>query len=354
MPDARLLEALRTELATRRYSPRTAEVYCRWVVRYVRFHRMQHPRALDATHVRAFLSHLAERQRVSAATQNQAMAALLFLYREVLATPMGAPDGVTVAKRSKHIPTVLSLESVTRVLDEMKGTTRLMAALLYGSGMRVGECCALRVKDVDLDRLEVLVRGGKGARDRRTMLPAALVPAIRKQLERVRRQHARDLARGHGAVTLPDAIARKLPSAATAFEWQWVFPAAREYIERDTGSVRRHHVDPSVIQRAVAEAARASGVHQRVTCHTFRHSFATHLIEAGYDIRTVQELLGHQDVSTTMIYTHVLNRGGLGVRSPLDALGITRPAPQENTGRRGGRGAVPSGGRRGVGWSCGD
>lgn len=338
MPETPLLQMLRAELATRRYSPRTAEVYCRWVVQYVRFHGMQHPRALDASHVRAFLTDLAQRRRVSAATQNQAMAALLFLYREVLATPMGPPDGVAIAKRSKHIPTVLSIEGVTRVLDEMRGTSRLMAALMYGSGLRVAECCALRIKDLDLDRLEILVRSGKGARDRRTTLPAALVPPLKQQVARVQRQHQRDLARGHGAVVLPDALARKLPSAATALEWQWVFPAAREYVERETGQIRRHHVDPSVVQRAVAEAARASGVHQRVTCHTLRHSFATHLMEAGYDIRTIQELLGHQDVSTTMIYTHVLNKGGLGVKSPLDALGIMRRPPQENTKLRRGRG----------------
>lgn len=332
MPAPRLLDQLATTLQTRRYSPRTVEVYTRWVRFYVRFHGMQHPAAVDAAGIRAFLSHLATQRKVSASTQNQALAALLFLYREVLGIPMGPPQGVEQAKQSKHIPTVLSIEEVARVLDCLKGIPRLMASVLYGSGLRVAECCALRVKDVDLARLEVLVRSGKGGRDRRTMLPDALVPALRSQIEKVRRTHQADLRAGRGVVMLPDALERKLPHAATQLGWQWLFPAARLYVERGSGILRRHHVDPSVLQRAVGEAARASGIAQRVTCHTFRHSFATHLLEAGYDIRTVQELLGHQDVSTTMIYTHVLNKGGLGVRSPLDASRITLRAPQEKNG----------------------
>lgn len=329
MPSSRLLTQLGDVLRTRRYSPRTLEVYSRWVVRYVRFHGVRHPRSLDAGHVRAFLTHLARTSKVSAATQNQAMAAILFLYREVLGVPMGPPDGIEPAKRSHHIPTVLSIEEVARVLDAVPGVPSVMAALLYGSGLRVAECCALRVKDLDVVRREVTVRSGKGGRDRRTMLPDSLVPLLKSQLGRVKRLHQRDLRAGAGRVALPDALARKLPHAAEEYAWQWVFPAARQYVEPATGEVRRHHVHPSVLQRAVGVAVRAVGLGQRVTCHTFRHSFATHLLEAGYDIRTVQELLGHRDVSTTMIYTHVLNRGGLGVRSPLDASRLTLRAAQD-------------------------
>lgn len=326
---------MRTQLRTRRYSARTVEIYAQWVDRYVRFHGKRHPSALDAAHVRAFLSDLATRRRISAATQNQAMAAILFLYREVLGIPMGPPEGVIPAKRSTHIPTVLGVEEVARVLAAMRGTHALAASLLYGSGLRIAECCALRVKDVDLSRGEVLVRGGKGGRDRRTTLPESLIPSLRVHLRKVATLHKRDLARGHGAVTLPDALDRKLPYAARELGWQWVFPAARTYVERSTGLVRRHHIDSSVIQRAVAAAAKVAGIAQRVTCHTFRHSFATHLLESGYDIRTVQELLGHKDVSTTMIYTHVLNRGGLGVRSPLDASRIRLQDASDNTGDSG-------------------
>ena len=317
-------------LRTRRYSPRTVEAYTNWTKRYVRYHGLRHPRELDAQHVRAFLSHLALERNVSAATQNQAMAALLFLYREVLATPMGPPQGIEPAKRPHRLPTVLDFTQVRRVLDELQGTPRLIASILYGSGLRISEACALRVKDLDLVRGEIHVRAGKGQRDRRTMLPASMIPSIERHLRRVRRLHERDLKTGAGAVVLPDALERKLPAAATDFSWQWAFPAARTYLERGTRAVRRHHVHPSVIQREVAIAARAAGLTQRVGCHTFRHSFATHLLESGYDIRTVQELLGHRDVSTTMIYTHVLNRGGLGVRSPLDETGAG--------GRRVGRG----------------
>jgi integron integrase len=330
---SKLLDEFSDVLRTRRYSPRTIVVYCRWVTRYVRFNGTRHPKELDAKHVRAFLTHLATAKKVSAATQNQALAALLFLYREFLAIPMGAPDGVAAAKRSQHVPTVLSADEASAVIAELSGATQLIVSLLYGSGLRIAECCALRVKDVDLGRGEILVRGGKGGRDRRTMMPSALRGALKQQLDRVQDLHAQDLARGHGEVTLPDAITQKIPTAGRSFAWQWVFPAARTYVEPGTRAVRRHHVHQTVIQRAVIQASRAAQLTKRVSCHTFRHSFATHLLEAGYDIRTVQELLGHKDVSTTMIYTHVLNRGGLGVESPLDRAVLSRHSPQHNTGR---------------------
>jgi integron integrase len=333
----RLLDQLEALLRTRRYSPRTVEVYGKWVRQYVRFHDKRHPRELDAQHVRAFLSHLALHRHVSASTQNQAMAALLFLYREVLGIPMGPPQGIDPAKRTHRVPTVLDVSQVERVLAHLPGVPQLVASILYGSGLRISEACSLRVKDLDLDRCEILVRAGKGQRDRRTMLPAELIPAIEGHLARVRRLHERDLARGAGAVELPDALATKFPAAAREFAWQWVFPAARQYVDASTRRVHRHHVHASLIQREVTLAARAAGLTQRVSCHTFRHSFATHLLESGYDIRTVQELLGHRDVSTTMIYTHVLNRGGLGVRSPLDAAraGAGRPGGLGGAGARG-------------------
>jgi len=336
VPPSRLLDQFRDLLRMRRYSPRTITAYTSWVRRYVRFHDLRHPRELDAAAVRDFLSHLSRaRGGVSASTQNQALAALLFLYREVLGIPMGPPQGIHPAKRSHHVPTVLTPSEVTRVLGAMDGAPRLMASLLYGSGLRLTECCTLRVKDLDLERGEITVRSGKGGRDRRTMLPGALVPALRVHLAKVQRLHERDLMAGHGAVVLPDALERKFPVAAREFPWQWVFPAARRYREPDTRIVRRHHVDASLLQRAVTAAARSLALNQRVSCHTFRHSFATHLMEAGYDIRTVQELLGHRDVSTTMIYTHVLNRGGLGVRSPLDESGLSRRTAPHNAGVRG-------------------
>ena len=317
-----LIEVLRDRLRALHYSPRTAEVYIAWVRRYVRFHDRRHPRDLGVVALRDFLTHLARDRKVSASTQNQALAAIRFLYEHVLEAPLAAPTDHLVAKRSRRLPTVLSVHDVGRLLGTMHGVPRLMAHLLYGSGLRLMECCTLRVKDVDLVRGEVTVRHGKGGTDRRTMLPEVLVGELRAHLARVRSQHERDVARGAGYVALPDALSRKLgPQAGRRWEFQWLFPATREYVDPMTRERRRHHLHESVLQSAVVQAARVAGITQRVTCHTFRHSFATHLLEAGYDIRTVQELLGHRDVSTTMIYTHVLNRGGLGVRSPLDGLG---------------------------------
>jgi integron integrase len=326
----RLLTRLRTVLRTRHYSPRTEEAYVYWVRRFVRDAGMRHPATLSEPDVARFLSRLAVARRVSASAQNQALSALLFLYREVLGAPLGLVDGVVRAKRPKRLPTVLTRDEVRAILAQLAdsggagGSAWLVASLLYGSGLRLAEALALRVKDVDVTRGELTVRGGQGDRDRVTVLPISLIPAVRRQVQRVRRLHARDLARGGGRVDLPEALATKFPSAASSLEWQWLFPATRCYHDPERREPRRHHLDPSVVQRAVqsaADAARESiGLVKRVSCHTFRHSFATHLIESGYDIRTVQELLGHRDIRTTMLYTHVLNKGGRGVRSPADLL----------------------------------
>ena len=318
MPGPTLLSVLRDRAAVRRYSPRTTSAYERWIVAFVRFHGRRHPRELGAPAVRDFLAHLAEARRVAASTQNQAFAALQFLYREVLAQPLTPLEGLTAAKRPHHLPNVLSQEDVHRVLAVMGGTPHLMARLLYGSGLRVMECCSLRVKDLDLDRRELRVRRGKGDRDRVTMVPASLCDDITAHLRRVRSLQATRIARGGGFVELPGAFDRKSSSASQRWPWMWLFPAAREVWYAPSSQRRSSHVHPTVVQRAVSDTGRRAGIAHRVSCHTFRHSFATHLLEAGYDIRTVQELLGHRDVSTTMLYTHVLNRGGLGVRSPLD------------------------------------
>jgi integron integrase len=315
-----LLGSLRRALRLRRMSRRTEETYCGWVRRYVLFHGKQHPRHLDDRHVTAFLTHLAVEARVASATQNQALAALLFLYREVLRTPLGTLTSVVHAKRPARLPTVLTRDEVRLVLGEMTGTASLVARLLYGSGLRLLEALRLRVHDLDFGRLLVSVRAGKGDRDRTTVLPSSIVPALRAHLMRVQRLHTLDVRAGHGCVDLPGALQRKLPAAPREWGWQWVFPAHRLYVDTTTGEMRRHHLHPTVVQRAVTNAARKARVPRRVTCHTFRHSFATQLLESGYDIRTIQELLGHRDVRTTMIYTHVLNRGGRTVNSPADSL----------------------------------
>ena len=302
----------------RRYSPRTTQAYVQWIVRYVRWNGLRHPASLSGVEVRDFLTYLARERHVAASTQNQALAALQFLYRDVLEQPLGEVSGLAAARRPVHLPNVLSREGVQRVLACLSGVPLLMAQLMYGSGVRLQECCQLRVKDVDFDRGELRLRRGKGDRDRVTVLPGAVSVPLRAHLVRVRAVMARRAARGGGFVELPGALDRKIPRASRQWGWCWVFPAAREYWHVESQSRRTHHIHPTVAQRAVAESGRRSGIGQRVGCHTFRHSFATHLLESGADIRTVQELLGHRDVKTTMLYTHVLNRGGLGVRSPLD------------------------------------
>jgi integron integrase len=273
--------------------------------------------------IQAFLTHLAE-QKVSASTQNQALAALLFLYSEVLARQLVDLGDFVRAKRPHRIPVVLTQPEVLAVLANMNGVTKLMASLLYGSGLRLLECASMRVKDLDFERNEIRLRDGKGRRDRVTPLPRTLSEPLRAHLREGRRAHEVEIAKGGGWVTVPDALERKYPNLGREWIWQWVFPATRTYVDSTTGEVRRHHLHETVLQRAVKVAAEAAQIDKPVTCHVFRHSFATHLLEGGYDIRTIQELLGHRDVSTTMIYTHVLNRGGLGVRSPLDFQGPER------------------------------
>lgn len=316
----RLLPQIRAALRVRHYSPRTEEAYVAWVRRYVAFHGTRHPADLDAADVARFLTHLANDRHVGSATQNQALAALLFLYRDVLGRDFGWLTGVVRAKRPKRLPVVLSREEVRRVLDAMSGMPKVMAHLLYGSGLRLNECIGMRVKDVDFGRRQLTVRAGKGNRDRLTVLPDVVGPVLGRQVEKGRARHEQEVAAGGGWTTLPDALERKYPNAGREWAWQYVFPASRLVWDRRHGLWRRHHVDETVLQRAVKAAANVSRMSKRVSCHTFRHSFATHLIEDGYDIRTVQELLGHRDVNTTMIYTHVLNRGGRGVRSPADRL----------------------------------
>lgn len=322
MPDRprRLMHQVRDTLRVRRYRPATEKAYTRWIREYIVFHGKRHPSEMGAAEITAFLTHLATDLDVAASTQNQARAALLFLHRHVLEQDPGSLAGVRSARRPKALPVVLSRREVMRLFDHLEGDRRLAAGLLYGGGLRLMECLRLRVKDLDLERGELLVRRGKGAKDRRTVIPEALQDALRAHLRATRTQHRRDTATGAGWVELPRAFTRKSPDAGRAWAWQWVFPATRCYRHPATGEVRRHHLHETVLQRAVREAARDAGLAKRVTCHTLRHSFATHLLEDGADIRTIQELLGHADVSTTMLYTHVLNRGPHGVVSPLDRL----------------------------------
>lgn len=317
---SQLMNDLCTALRARHYSRRTEQAYCLWVRRYIRFHGLRHPREMGEAEINAFLTHLATEREVSASTQNQALSALLFLYRNVLQRPVGDLGGVVRARRPRRLPVVLTRDEVAAVLDYLDGDLRLMASLMYGAGLRLNECLGLRVQDLDFARGEIVVRGGKGDKDRVTVLPQALRPQLRAHLATVKRIHKADLAAGWGAVELPDALARKYPHASTDWRWQWVFPQRRRWRDPRSGHEGRHHLHETVVQRAMKEAVGASGTTKRAGCHTLRHSFATHLLETGYDIRTIQELLGHKDVRTTMVYTHVLNRGGLGVRSPLDGL----------------------------------
>jgi integron integrase len=329
----KLLEQVRHVCRTKHYSPRTEVSYTRWIVRFLRFHRHQagewvHPRDMSADHVESFLTYLAVDRHVAASTQNQALNAVVFLFRDVVKKEFGEFDAVR-AKRPVRLPTVLSQDEVGRVLAAMEpgSLPALMVRLLYGSGLRLTECCTLRVMDADLNRGQIVIRAGKGDKDRVTMLPVSLRDAISAQIARVARQHVIDKQQGRGWVQVPASVEHKRPGAAKELGWQFLFPSRRCVRDPSTGRWQRWYVHPSTLSRAVKQAAEDAGLTKRVTCHAFRHSFATHLLEAGHDIRTVQELLGHKDVQTTMIYTHVIQQPGVGARSPLDTL----PAESEST-----------------------
>ena len=319
-PKPKLLDQVRQAIRTRHYSLKTEEAYVGWIKRFIFFHNTRHPLEMAEAEVSQFLSNLATDRHVSAATQNQALNAILFLYNYVLEKKLGLIEGVVRAKRARRLPVVLTKEEIKQILKSLTGQPWLMAMLLYGAGLRLMECCRLRIKDIDFPRNQLVIRAGKGDKDRYTMLPIAVQEPLRKHIEQIKRQHENDLRQGLGSVALPNALQRKYPSAAKEWGWQWVFPATSHYVDRVTGVKRRHHLHESVLQRAFREARLKAGIAKPATCHTLRHSFATHLLENGYDIRTVQELLGHKDVATTMIYTHVLNRGGRGVCSPVDNL----------------------------------
>jgi integron integrase len=314
----KLLEAAREVLRRKHYSLRTEGAYLDWIKRFVLFHGKRHPREMGPPEIQAFLTHLAVEGNVAASTQNQALSALLFLYGQVLDIELPRLAGIAPARRPHRLPAVFTREEAQGVIAHLKGDYALMARLLYGSGLRLLECPRLRVKDIDFARLQITVREAKGNKDRVTMLPVSVAPALRDRLETVRTLHRQALAQGHGGVFLPGAYERKSAGAAKSWAWQYVFPADKASVDPRSGEVRRHHMGEKNLQNAVKEAIRRAGVAKAASCHTFRHSFATHLLEGGYDIRTVQELLGHKDVETTMIYTHVLNRPGLSVKSPVD------------------------------------
>jgi integron integrase len=317
-PKKKLLDRVRDVTRLKHYSLRTERTYCDWIERFIRFHGMRHPAEMAEPEVGEFLTDLARVGNVSASTQNQALSALLFLYKEVLNQEIGWLKQVERAKKPARLPVVLSRDEVHKIFAHLHATARLMAGLLYGSGLRLMECVRLRVKDVDFAYARITVRDTKGGRDRVTMLPVNLAAPLQRHLQKVKAQHEQDLADGFGEVWLPDALARKYPNAAREWSWQFVFPSSRISVDPRSQAKRRHHINESALQQAVKKAVRAARLTKPASCHTFRHSFATHLLENGYDIRTVQDLLGHKDVSTTMIYTHVLNNPGIGVKSPLD------------------------------------
>ncbi len=320
--EPKLLDIVRGKIRLKHYSIRTEQAYTDWIKRYILHFDKAHPKDLGAAEVEAFLTHLAVARNVSANTQNQAKSALLFLYKEVLGSELPWLDDVQQAKTPKRLPVVLTQDEVSKILSRLEGTHHLVVSLLYGTGMRILEALRLRVKDVDFARKEILIRDGKGFKDRVTMLPLSLIAPLKAHLEKVKSLHEADLAKGYGAVYMPQALGKKYPYAAHDWAWQYVFPSGKLSVDprSDDAVIRRHHVQDQAIQRAVRQAVVDVGIVKPATPHTFRHSFATHLLESGYDIRTVQELLGHSDVATTMIYTHVLNKGGRGVSSPLDIL----------------------------------
>jgi integron integrase len=319
-PRPKLLDQVRQAIRTRHYSPKTEESYVHWIKRFIFFHNKRHPAEIGEREIGQFLSSLVADRHVGASTQNQALNAVLFLYRDVLRKEIGYVDGVVRAKRPHRLPVVLTRPEVKSILSALDHSDWLMVMLLYGAGLRLMECLQLRVKDIDFSTNQIIVRAGKGDKDRHTMLPTAMKEPLAKHLETIKTQHQLDLEHGLGRVALPNALERKYRNAGKEWGWQWVFPGSSHYTDRVTGERRRHHLHESVLQKAVKQAVRKVGLAKPATPHTFRHSFATHVLEDGYDIRTIQELLGHRDVSTTMIYTHVLNRGGRGVNSPADRL----------------------------------
>jgi integron integrase len=328
----KLLDQVREAIRRRHYSYRTEETYVYWIRHFIYFHGKRHPREMGEAEVTAFLNHLARERKVASSTQNQALSAIIFLYKEVLARELGWLEGLEWARRPRRVPTVLTPAEVQRLLAHLEGTRWIMASLLYGAGLRLRECLNLWVKDVEFEYRQLIVRDGRGAKDRVTVLPDSVIEPLKLHLVRVKAQHEEDIAAGYGDVELPDALQRKYPRAACEWSWKFVFPSYKLSTDPRTGVIRRHHVLENYLTRAVKQAARAAGIAKHVSCHTLRHSFATHLLENGYDIRTVQELLGHNSVETTMVYTHVMNRGGRGVKSPLDSGGGQPPVARDVAG----------------------
>ncbi len=316
----KLLDQVRITLRTNHYSRKTEESYVSWIKRFVLFNNKRHPNELSEGEIKKYLEHLAVKQHVSSSTQNQALCAIIFLYKKVLKKKLGDFGELIWAKKSKRLPVILAPEEIKKLLAQLSGTYWIMANLLYGSGLRLNECLGLRVKDIDFIYNQVTIRDSKGDKDRVTMLPERVIDPLKKHLEKVRRLHERDIQKGYGRVHLPNALVRKYPNADKEWGWQYIFPSEQLAIDPEDGVLRRHHIYETVLQKAVKEAVRKAGIVKPASCHTLRHSFATQLLQSGYDIRTVQELLGHRDVKTTMIYTHVLKKGGLGVRSPADLI----------------------------------
>jgi len=316
----KLLTQLSQAIRSRHYSRKTEATYIHWIKRFIFFHHVRHPKDMAEPEINAFLTHLAVKEHVSASTQNQALCAIIFLYKYVLNRKIGDIGEVIRAKQSRYIPVVMTKDEVKAVVGNLTGDKKLMISLMYGTGLRLMECLRLRVQDIDFGRNEITVRDGKGAKDRITMLPESLKEPLRQHLVKVKSVHESDIKDGWGYVQMPYALDRKYPNAPRDWRWQWVFPQEKRWKNTKTGEQGRHHVHETLLQKAVKEAVMKSGIAKRIGCHTFRHSFATHLLENGYDIRTIQELLGHKDISTTMIYTHVLSKGGHGVRSPFDSL----------------------------------
>ncbi len=314
----KLMDQVSDALRTKHYSYRTEQTYKDWIKRYILYHHKRHPKDMAETEIRAFITHLTSDRKVAASTSNQALSAILFLYRTVLQIDITLPPDLSNAARPKRLPTVLTHAEAIKIIDNMRGIPRTMTKILYGSGLRLTECLRLRIKDIDFDNRQIIVRGGKGDNDRLTILPQSLIPELKHILQDVKAIHQKDLAEGYGETLLPNALSQKYTAASKELKWQYLFPASQRSIDPLTGQTRRHHLDETVLQKAIRKAAQQAKINKPVSPHTFRHSFATHLLQNGYDIRTVQELLGHKDVKTTMIYTHVLQRGGMAVKSPLD------------------------------------